>query len=326
MLNIDPKPEADLSIAVMTNDPPEVLAHFAAAHLVQGVKRIFMFFDNPENPFIPIAQVHPQIIATVCDDAFWANTKKGRRPTYVETRQFICYRLAYLRAETKWIGFVDADEILYSENGFDLDLAAAGEKVQAIRAHVCEAVWPEAASEYGAFSGTLARTHLDNPLEELPYGERFSVASSKGMIGHKSGKYIVRTGIPGVFPGIHVPRVFSDDRKTKTKIKCGWFDYRIRMIHYDAVSFDAWQRKHERRVSGQTAMIGNPKHRDQQTEMFANLTSEGDRLTLFKELYCMSDVREKIMRERNALFDINTSQDVFDLKSDLLQRANQFAS
>lgn len=324
VLSVEPRPTADLSIAVITNDPPEVLAHFVAAHLVQGVKRIFMFFDNPNNAFIPIAQVHPQIIPTICNNAFWKNTSRGKRPTYVETRQFICYRLAYLRAETEWIGFCDADEIMYSENGFDVDLTDFPLNERSIRAHVCEAVWPEDAEDFSAFSAPMVRRHQKDGLEGVR-SERFLSTSKLGMMGHTGGKYVVRTGIDGVFPGIHVPRVYDDAREEKTKVRGRWHDYRIKLIHFDAISYDAWHRKHQRRNAGKTVMIGNPDHRRLQSDLFAEAKTDDERLALFRDLYAIpADVQPSLV-ERGLLLKVNFHAAVEKLRNDLLNDPKQFA-
>lgn len=316
---------ADISVAVMTNDPPDVLAFFVAAHLAAGVKRIYMFFDNPDNAYIPNAQVHPKIIPTICDDAFWAHTSKGERPENVENRQFVCYRLAYQRAETSWIGFCDADEILHSQNGFVKDLEDVPEDVVWVRAHVGEAVWPKESEDFSPFTASFVRRHHD--LDDvITRPEKFHKVSKKGMVGPTSGKYIARTGLKGMYPGIHAVRRRDPETGKQVKIQGSWFDSRIGLVHFDAISFESWYSKHIRRHTGDIIMTGNPDRRELQTTMLASLPNKAEQLAFFKQLYTLSPSERAVLAEHSALLRLEISDKVWKLSRKLLNDPSRFGS
>lgn len=313
-LTISPGPEADLTIATFTNDRPEVLAAFVARHQVQGVKHLRLYFDNPDNAFIPVAQQLEGVTAIPCDDAFWG----AKRPPKVEGRQMRCFKHAYEVAETPWIGFCDGDEAFVANPTFAGQIAAA-EDDELIQGFVWEAFWPEGTPCDDLFSATHARRPVWNAekrAELLPPNTIFESIMDRGVVGHPWGKVILRRGIKHLKITVHSAKIGRPDSPEAREIKRS--NQKVHLLHYDAMSVGAWADKHARRLSGATQMGGNRMTRNLQTDIFALCETEASRERFFRAMYGLDQEAVARLSEEGVVREISHDPTVLGRMAEIL--------
>lgn len=270
----------------------------------RGAARVRVYFDGPA-----ASAPRPKAVGladdelTVCDDAFWA--ARGGRPASVEARQRLVYADAYRALGADWLVVVDIDELIFGP----VDLAAALETAPAARDLVLfptvEAVWRAGDDLNRDYGAVLARKSYSGPFwSELSYllypgAGAFFV---RGLLGHHMGKYAVRRGLDGVTPCIHeakrgeVPLKAARARDPRT-------GQTVRLLHYDAISLDAWRAKWDRRLAvGDTAEIGRRRRRQQAT--YASARETDGEAALFLRLYALNRVQAGVLRRMGLLLDI----------------------
>ena len=77
----------------------------------------------------------------------------------------------------------------------------------------------------------------------------------------------------------------------------------MRLLHYDAISLDAWRAKWDRRLTaGDTVEIGRRRRRQQAT--YAAARDTGGERALFARLYSLTRLQEAVLRGLGLLLDI----------------------
>lgn len=291
-------------VVAMALAPERHIGVFVDQYRARGAQRVRVYFDGPA-----CAAPQPKAVGLsddeliLCDDAFWA--ARGGRPASVEARQRIVYADAYRDLKADWLVVVDIDELIFGP----VDLAAALQAVPAGRDlaifPTVEAVWragDDLNREYGA---VLARKSYSGPgWSELghllyPGAGAFFV---RGLLGHHMGKYALRRGLDCATPCIHeakrneVPLKAARPRDPRTGRP-------VRLLHYDAISLDAWRAKWDRRLTaGDTVEIGRRRRRQQAT--YAAARDTGGERALFARLYSLTRLQEAVLRGLGLLLDI----------------------
>ena len=279
-----PKAEK-LYLATMLKEEPALVHRFVDHYCDLGFTRLYMYFDDPADPMIAHYADHPVVEPIACDDAFWEG---HNRKNALEARQKIIFKHAYARHSDGWMMFCDADEFLWSERPLPALLAAAPPEQRTIRASSREPVWREGSDIRTPFSADLLRIPIWGSrwrdLGPMLYGDQGGIFSWN-MVSHISGKYMVRCGLEVDVLSTHVV-YFTDGKQSDTAIVQG--GVKAELIHYDALCFDHWCSKLDRRLVPGHSYAGQSNARRAQVKRYARSTQD-QRETMFRELYCLND-------------------------------------
>ncbi len=214
----------------------EVLA-FAAHHLALGPERIWLFFDDPEDP----AAEHLAGIAGVtvvrCDSAHWKMTL-GKRPDTHQVRQTMNVRRVHGETGLQWILHIDVDEFLIADRPLAPILAAAADRAT-VRVEPWDALCEpdDAGNGGGVFVARHFRRGLrpgeDPALLREFYGAHAELLP-KGVLGHSAGKCFFRTGIEDFKPSIHTARFLGRAHDA------GAFEPGLALLHFHAEDRARW--------------------------------------------------------------------------------------
>jgi hypothetical protein len=116
------------AIVATVRDAADVLESFIAYHLAIGFAHIFLFFDDPADPFAGTLAGRPAVTAVRCDAALrarWANLRgyaqnREHIATEVMARQLLNCELAIgmaAAAGLDWILHIDSDELFFCKGG-----------------------------------------------------------------------------------------------------------------------------------------------------------------------------------------------------------------
>lgn len=310
-LSLAPRAKAPVVVVTLCKDRPAVVASFVTQQLALGATELRVYFDDPEDRTIPWAEAQPGVIVTACDAEFWrAVSWQGRpdRPVHIEARQSAISTHAYATVpEGHWVGFCDIDELFVPHEDFPAFLAAVPPETEQIHVEVAEAIWMPGAPAQRLKSATLARRQIRDKDALEPVARRrtalFRTFSNKGLIGHVSGKALVRSGLGALDLRIHSHRRLLPDGTPQPlqTLRHG----PMTLLHFDALSYDIWVAKHSRRLARETAIGGNPPHRSAQSELFGLCTDEDGRRALFQQFYGTSPEYLKALQKAGALMRID---------------------
>lgn len=271
------------------------LERFVQYHLNIGVGRVYLFFDDPQDPALPQFRGRPGVTATACDPAGWAAV--GIAPEDgIEVRQIHNANLALgwaRRAGAHWLVHLDVDELLHIP-GDDLGawLGAVAPETDAVTFPTREAIPARSAQRHPFEACWLFKAHTPDAAPRL------SLAARAGRLralrygyfrGHVGGKSAIRVTAPVGSVDIHVP-TGADGAALKLETAKDAF-----LLHYDGCAFEAWRDKWARRkeVAGCAKLM-----RDSRRRQFADfLTAEaaGSAAALEREFraQCMVPLHEQ---------------------------------
>ncbi len=223
---------------------------FVAWHLHLGAERVLVYFDDPDDPgyqrLLPLA---PRVKAFRCDAAHWARLL-GRRPERKTARQSANAQDAYRRTKVAWLAHIDVDEfILPLHWPGDVApvptvaerLAAVGPEVALQRLRPYEALIDPNGGPPRHFRAPPAAGPGRGPLLQSIYGPHAAVLVD-GMLSHSVGKTLSRTGIAGLTPRIHAPRIGGE------KVEAGFMRGLV-LLHYHVAGMEDWLAHLEYRAS-----------------------------------------------------------------------------
>ncbi|MFA4940638.1 glycosyltransferase family 2 protein [Brevundimonas sp.] len=291
-------------VVAMALAPDRHIAVFVDHYRRKGAARVRVYFDGAAEAAPRPADVGLGDEALiVCDDAFWA--RRGGRPTSVEARQRRVYKDAYDKIVADWLVVVDIDELIHCDASLDAVLSAAPASRDLVIFPTVEAVWrvgDDLDREYGARFARKAYSGLF--WSELSYclypgAGAFFV---RGLLGHHMGKYAVRRGKVGVTACIHEAK--QDGAPLKAVSARDPLNGRpVWLLHYDAISLDAWRAKWDRRLeTGDTIEIGRRRRRQQM--VYAKARETGHERALFARLYSLTNLQIWVLRRLGLLLDI----------------------
>lgn len=289
-LSLGPKPVGPVVVVTLCKDRPEVVRSFIRQQMAQGVPDLRVYFDDPDDAALPWAAGQPGVTAIPCNAAFWAAANwRGtpERPVHIEARQGATGAHAYASVPPgRWVGFCDIDELFVPHTDFPTLLDGIAPDVEQIRGDTAEAIWAPEDDPSPLKSTTLARMVVRDRKVLDPAMRRrsalFRTFGNKGLIGHVSGKAMIRSGLPDAVPIIHIHKRRLADG-TVAPLKTETVD--MTLLHFDALSYDIWCEKHLRRLARETAIGGNPPNRSAQSALFGLCTHEEGRREVFQQFY-----------------------------------------
>jgi hypothetical protein len=291
---------ASFEVVAMALAPWRHLAIFSEYYLRMGANRVRIFFDGMlEN------EDHSHDYEVIeCNEQFWINLGV-RRPAIVEDRQRAIYGLAYLTATSDWILIVDIDEFVFGDVSLlDAFRIAGDNNYDCIRFSSAEAVFGEGddiSKEYGArFFRKSYNKYLAAILPHFLYPGLGHVFI-RGLLGHAIGKQAVRSGIRNISLNIHHAHC-EGKLFREFDISSSSPGRRLLLAHYDAISFDQWSEKWERRLSAQdTAEMGSK--RKKQFDLYIKAAMTHNEEILFRRLYSINTVQLGVLRALNLVVD-----------------------
>ncbi|WP_460272597.1 glycosyltransferase family 2 protein [Celeribacter sp. ULVN23_4] len=178
-------------VACILKEDLKVTLRFVAWYLDMGADRVTLLFDDPNDPAIELLQDLPRVECLPCTEAFWKERIGVRPGARFTRRQNAALTHIYRNTEQDWLLNVDADELLYIDQGMDGFLAAQPEDVDYVRIGPVEKVLQEDEDSL------CLRARMDKDALETVHGEeaKYFARFRRGMVGHPEGKSIIRAGL-----------------------------------------------------------------------------------------------------------------------------------
>ncbi|NJM83295.1 MAG: glycosyltransferase family 2 protein, partial [Tabrizicola sp.] len=111
---------------------------FVAHHLSLGAARIWLYFDDPDDPAFAAVAALPRVTATLCNSDYW-QTNGGRHERH-QNRQSRNAKRAQRVCMLPWIAHIDVDEFLWPTRPIGTLLAEQPDKVMIVRMEPFEAM------------------------------------------------------------------------------------------------------------------------------------------------------------------------------------------
>lgn len=295
---------------------PSNLELFVRYHLGSGIERMFLFFDDPDDPSIGPMRAREEITCIPCDAAHWRGASLGPDLS-IEARQThnADLALAWAReAGIGWIAHIDADELLFV-GGRDLAdyVAAVPADCDALAFRTWEAL-PEAEAAPGKhpfLSVTWFKTQ-DSPILGARTLARLlgaGAAMTHGYFkGHTEGKSVVRTSAPVASLEIHRPRPLPGAALRVER------PAEAALLHFDGCTFEDWVLKWKRRYD-RTAVAANMREeRQRQFAEFVEACQSGDEArlrALYRRRYTATARQRLALRTAGLLRRIEIGEERF---------------
>jgi hypothetical protein len=289
---------ATFEVVAVALAPLRHIKVFANYYCKVGADKVRVFYDGRLDGIPPS---NCEVIE--CDKHFW-DTIGICRPEFVEDRQRAIYNFAYTGAHSDWLLIVDIDEFVFGQYDL-LDLyRTLGSEYDSVRFGSVEAVFGSADDidqEYGS-------RHFRRPCNKylaaiLPHILYPGLAGVfiRGLLGHSRGKHAVRTGLHGILIDIHdtscTGRAMRELDASRDTRKPPFY-----LAHFDAISYQQWCTKWNRRILAQDTKECGRK-RDMQLQLFAEAASEEHRTSLFRRLYAVNSRQLFLLRALGLLIE-----------------------
>lgn len=181
----------------------EVLA-FAAYHLDLGATRLWLCFDDPDDPAAGVLENLPRITVLRCDAGHWARLGIARPPRH-QNRQTANAQHVLRLCDLDWLLHIDVDEFLHSPR----PVADALRDVRPNRPFVRVKAWealhcPDMGDDI--FTSSVFRAPLNSdaqaPHRSAVFGP-YEPLFPTGVMSHAVGKCFFRTDVPGLQAWLH---------------------------------------------------------------------------------------------------------------------------
>jgi hypothetical protein len=222
----------DWGLVATVRAPEEQVLAFVAHHLSLGAGRIWLYFDDPEDPAYPaVAAIH-RVTATRCSEAHWQAL--GGRHDRHQNRQARNARHALNQCRLPWIGHIDVDEFLHPAKPVSEVLDGLSAETLAFRMEPFEAMHDPALPD-DIFTARQFRGALKDSQAALrpPVLGMFRAIVPQGMLSHLVGKSFCRTDIKGLTLRLHA--AFQGNVRMTTD-----FHPDLPLLHFHAQDQTAW--------------------------------------------------------------------------------------
>lgn len=239
------RPSGGWGLVATVKAPQDQVMAFVAHHLAIGARHIWIYLDDPDDPAFDTLSRIAEVTVTRCDTAHWARI--GTRPDRHQNRQSRNAQEAY-RAASKgagkakgagkigWLGHIDVDEFIFCDQPLLDHLDSLSEDQVMMRLEPFEAMHdPDLRPDI--FTGQYFRGALTRDLPELretilgPYHQLIP----DGLLSHRQGKALSRTGINGLQPRLHGPFLKG------FRLPGPQFQPGVALLHFHAQDRARWQ-------------------------------------------------------------------------------------
>ncbi|MDD9722140.1 glycosyltransferase family 2 protein [Sulfitobacter sp. PR48] len=230
------------SVVAILREPREVLERFVAWHLHQGADRIFLYFDDPEDPGIAaMDRFGDRVVVTRCTEAFWEELGVLDAVNFTK-RQNAAILHAYRQIKDGWVAVVDGDELMWSrDRPLSEVLASLPESDRSVVFRPVEYVnFPQQPDRL------LFRRFIDGDLLDKVFGI-FAVYMNRnrGFAGHVTGKTLTRAGLE--VSRAH-PHWFVDAQGKRITDGSKTLDDGCALLHFYFLNYADWRRKADFRL------------------------------------------------------------------------------
>ena len=218
------------SICTTLRAPEDAVRGFIAHHLALGPERIWLHFDDPDDPAAAVAGTYPRVKVQRCGPGYWRNLL-GRRPAQHQRRQMFNVGRVWAKGGVEFVLHIDVDELLIADRPVADCLADLDPERAVLRVEPWEALHDPALPP-GPFAARHFRRAL--PPGSVALGPYAALLPS-GMLSHTAGKCFFRTGVAGLVPNIHGARIEGE------RVPGGRFHPDLALLHFHAHDPAAWQ-------------------------------------------------------------------------------------
>lgn len=210
--------------------PEDAVRGFIEHHLALGPARIWLHFDDPDDPAAAVAAAYPRVTAIRCGAGYWQKLV-GRRPPTHQLRQMRNVGRVWAKTDLDFVLHIDVDELLLADRPVADCLADLDPERAILRVEPWEALHDPALPP-----GPFAARHFRRALApgSAALGP-FAAVLPTGMLSHTAGKCFFRTGVPGMVPNIHGARIAGE------RVPGGRFHPDLALLHFHAHDPAAWR-------------------------------------------------------------------------------------
>ncbi|QPZ89699.1 glycosyltransferase family 2 protein [Thioclava electrotropha] len=323
-----------LSIVSLMKEDFEDVAHFIEYHLNLGFGDVLVFYDGADveslRDFLRSRVGSRDYTIFSIQEIPEIRPHLGP-PKVFEAVQNSVHQFACRVAKNPWLITLDADEFLFGA-GLDAKfLSALSEGVLSIRLPVAEAVWLPCDDQWSRWSSTGFRTpfrfrsprKLPKLLRKLipliAYGQD-KYFFTDNVTGHGEGRHVFRAAGAFDYIGPHHAEVAGKDVSILVN-KLASPPPEVKILHYDAISFERWREKIRRRVSGEIKSNNVRLDRRMMFDEFSACDAGAENSTienqkrLFRRLNCLSWRQYLILRIFHSCFRADPFEKSLDLPS-----------
>jgi len=280
------------SVCSVMREPVFVVDCFIQHYLALGAERIIIVWDGlpDEDQRAQLESIAPATILKLvyCDDDFLNARGLERDKAALEDIQHAGYHYAYQKCDSDWMLFCDADEFLHTTSSLTELLEPIPSDVPSIHIRNLEAVWgleDDLSQPFGSsyFRGPIKVHRLTRILTWMTLG-RYAEFTRGGMMGHSSGKHLLRNGLNNASIKSH--RTSIDGQRVGE-----WLHEILPehsecfFAHFDAISEQRWVEKWRRRFSKERSADKMHAKRAAQQNLVKVAFLENKTSELFSRLY-----------------------------------------
>lgn len=283
-----------IAVISTVKSPPNELSKFVNYHLNIGIDNVILFFDDPKDEAVALFEGYPQVTCTICTDGYW-RSELGKKPDSIEARQVYNVNNGVKLAQDKgcgWVAHIDSDELIFNVGADSLIIQLEESNADIVKMSVREAVAEQEESDHIFQSKWFKKPVSAEKIETaFKYGCKNAIFQGEYFRGHLDSKAFVKIGPKIKKYGIHYPMECDEGvlvRQTED----------IKLLHYDCVSFEAWNLKWNRRLDGSALAKKMRKNRKTQFQEFEQAKNQGhDQLqSLFRRMHIVSKKEKIVLR------------------------------
>ncbi|KAG1665681.1 Glycosyltransferase-like KOBITO 1 [Nymphon striatum] len=283
-----------IAIISTVKSSPDELSKFVNYHLNIGIDNVILFFDDPKDESVSLFDSYPQVISSICSDEYW-KCELGDKPDSIEARQVHNVNNGVKLAEDKgcgWIAHIDSDELIFNVSGESLISQLEEFNADIVKMSVREAVAEQEENDHIFQSKWFKKPVPTKKIETaFKYGCKNAIFQGEYFRGHLDSKAFVKIGQKIKKYGIHYPTE-CDEGVSVIQTED------IKLLHYDCVSFEAWNLKWLRRLDGSALAKKMRKNRKVQFQEFEQAKNKGhDQLkSLFRRMHTLPQKEKLVLR------------------------------
>ncbi|MDT8854544.1 glycosyltransferase family 2 protein [Paracoccaceae bacterium Fryx2] len=232
---------ADWGLCTTVKAPAEQVLAFVAHHLGLGAARLWLYFDDPEDPAAGALAGLDRVTVIRCDADWW----KGDRPEAHQNRQGRNMKRTWRAARLPWVGHIDVDEFLLPDAPIARALAAVPGDQPQVRLAPWEALHDPALPD-DIFTARHFRAQMGGAAQaanRIRVFGPYAPLLPSGMLSHSAGKCFFRTGVPGLQPRLHGAFIAGQ------RLDGGDFHPGIALLHFHAEDPARWKHRLQFRLT-----------------------------------------------------------------------------
>ncbi|WP_340106392.1 glycosyltransferase family 2 protein [Rhodohalobacter sp. 8-1] len=332
------------SVATVTTlkAPLEETLSFIHYYLNSGIDRMYLFFDDPDDPAISQIEHDERLTIYRCDEAHWSDFGISSEST-IQDKQEKNATLAFQMAGKsgiEWLLHVDHDELIYGPGSLKGYFSTVPSEIEILRFPVMEAI-----PQQDAYTNAFAEISLFKVYDALPVSDdRFFTSPKNKAIQYEKAKWWYRRRKVADLLGsnhakYHTGRIFlhghqvgKSATRTSAKIssiKCHLpepaehsvpemkVSERFYVLHYDCMGFESWKNKWTSRLTGASNFDTRQfsAYRNSILEDFKKHSDEGSLLDLYKNFYHLNSFEKFLLRSTGLLKKIRHNPALFKIDS-----------